>query len=342
MKKIIILCSLFSLFTLSQSAIALSFGKIQIYSSFAQPFKAEINIPSFSPEELKKTQIKLASEQEFSKRGIDRPEILKNFKFQLFQKNSKEVTLHVVSKQPVKELSMGLLIHVSTPQGSLIKEYNILLTPELISQTGDKSIIAEALKQNSNISIVEAIVFLVTKRTEDSALQILSLNEIIYNFQKEWKVLTNSSTENNDLPLLQANVETLTVTREEIESRKLEIDNLREIASELDQQNSSLRDQIMIMEEDLLLSTQNLFNDAPNKEVQQDNDLLTPPMQEDLSTANSSFSLESLTSDQQQKEMLIAALVVLILLLVILKKKDLILQKFKVRKNRKANAEAEI
>jgi len=339
MKKIITFCSFISLLVLYQSASALSFGEIKVYSGFAEPFHAEITVPSYVKEELKNTKIQLASQKEFAKRGIERPEILQNFEFHIFQNNDKNPSVLIASQEPVKELSIGLLIEVTRPKGSLIKVYNILLTPKAVSKTITQSVIAQALKENSKLTITDALLSLVTKRIENSALQILSLEEITNNFLNEWHALTRHSSTNKNLPLLQANTNSALITREEIESRKLELENVREFAAELASHNEVLREQVQIMEEELLLSTKRIFNTADNDTQGQDNVIFSTT--EDLSTKNNSASLEDLSSLQDNKEILIAALVFLILLLIIVKKKDYFLHKLQVRKNRKADAEAE-
>jgi len=339
MKKIITLCSFISLLIFNQSASALSFGEIKVYSGFAEPFHAEITVPSYSKEELKNIKIQLASQEEFARRGIERPEILENFNFHIYQNDDKNPAVFVASQEPVKELSVGLLIEVTWPKGSLIKAYNVLLTPEAISKIKTQSVIAQALKENSKLTIADALLSLITKRIGSSALQILSLEEITHNLRNEWQALTRHSSTNKNLPLLQANTNNALITQEEIESKKLELEDVRQFAAELSSHNEVLREQIQIMEEELLLSTKHIFNNADD-EIQGQDDVIFSTT-EDLSTRNSGISLDNLASMQDKKEILIAALLFLVLLLIVIKKKDYFMQKIQVRKNRKADAEAE-
>ncbi len=340
MKKIITYCSFFSLLILNQSVLALGFGEIKVYSGFAKPFRAEITIPSYRKEELKNTTIQIASQEQFAKRGMERPEILQKFKFHIYQNDDESPAVFVASQEPIKELSIALLIHVTWPKGSLTKTYNILLTPAAISKTKKQSVIAQALKENSSIRIADALLSLITKRTENSALRILSIEEITKNFHNEWQALTNHSLKNKDLPLLQANTNNALIAQEDMESRKLELESVRQFASELGSENELLREKIQTIEEELLLSTKSIFNDTADKI--QDKNIITSSTTKDIGNRNSGTSLENLTLLQDQKEILIAACVFLILLAVIIvKKKDYFKQKLQVRKNRKTDAEAE-
>ena len=339
MKKIITFCSFTTLLILTQTVSALSFGDIKVYSGFAEPFKAEIAIPSITPQELKNTSINVASIDEFSKRGIARPDVLESFEFNFFHKKDKSVSLLVESRKPVKELSVDLLIEISGPKSSMIRAYSVLLTPEAISQSGKSSIIAKALIGENSISLIDAFISLTTEQATNNKLAILPIRTIVSNFSNEWHALLNNPISINETPVLQANVGDSTMQKEELVSKRLELDSMRQMASELDSQNELLREQVSHLEEELLLSTQDIFTEA-EPEAPQIEDVISTEISEGGSFLDA-FSLADFANQQQQKELLIAALVGLIVLLVLVKKKEAITRRLQARRNRKADAEAE-
>ena len=52
------------LFLFSQSSFALSLGEIKVISTFAQPFLAEIKLPSYTADEMQSIEINLASKKQ--------------------------------------------------------------------------------------------------------------------------------------------------------------------------------------------------------------------------------------------------------------------------------------
>ena len=343
MKKTIILYIFITLNCLTSSVFALSIGNIHVHSHFAEPFRAEISVPSFDETKIKQLQIGIANQEEFAKRGIERPEILNDFQFELIKKDSKDFTVFISSNIPVKELSLGLLVEVIWSNGSVIKAYDIILTPSSISHREHNSVIAQVLTEQTGTTLGEALMSLVAHKNNHSQYEFYSLARITTNLSSEWQALIahSSFSENSSKSILQANTGSSTITNEQIVSKKLELENVQEMVFELDAQNESLRTRIEQLEEELLLSTHNIFNDNT---TQAENEFSgSDSIAEGLGSTLSNFSLDSVFSDELiQKELLIAALLLLIVLLVILRKKDVIKQKLQVRKNRRNDAEAKI
>lgn len=123
---------LFALF-LSQSAAALSLGEIHVRSHFAEPFLAEISLPSYTAEEMESINIHIASRQQFEEMGYDYSSSVQNFHFEVKENAEGNLYIEVRSDAAVKELSVSLLIEVTTISGRIVKGYDILLTPKAIS-----------------------------------------------------------------------------------------------------------------------------------------------------------------------------------------------------------------
>src|SRR5690606_17086105 len=65
------------------SSWALGLGEIRLYSALNQPFDAETELISPTPEELQSLKVGLASADLFSRYGIDRPAYLSSFDFKI-------------------------------------------------------------------------------------------------------------------------------------------------------------------------------------------------------------------------------------------------------------------
>ncbi|OUR63515.1 hypothetical protein A9Q79_10455 [Methylophaga sp. 42_25_T18] len=113
---------------LTPAAQAFGLGKLELYSALNEPFKAEIAVTTLRGEEAENLQVKLASNQEFDKAGLERNFVLAQFEFKVIQKDG--VTyVSVSSDTPVKEPLLDFLVIATTGEGRLIREYTVLLDP---------------------------------------------------------------------------------------------------------------------------------------------------------------------------------------------------------------------
>lgn len=124
---------------ISQSALALSLGEMTVKSHFAEPFLAEISLPSYSADEMGSIEIHLASLKQHEAMGYELSESSKQFRFSVQENAEGKLYIEVRSKSAIKELSISLLIEVNTVNGRLIKGYDILLTPKAISDVREES-----------------------------------------------------------------------------------------------------------------------------------------------------------------------------------------------------------
>lgn len=138
------------LMLLSTTCFGLSVGEINVKSTFAQPFLASIELPSYTRKELKHLKISLASNKIFDEQGIEVLPILKKFKFSLEVNKENKHYIRIKTKKPVKELSISFLLNVSWRGGNIIKNYDVLLTPEAITQIREQQ--KEPLLANKAVS----------------------------------------------------------------------------------------------------------------------------------------------------------------------------------------------
>ncbi len=126
---------------------ALSLGEIQVKSSFAQPFFAEIDIPSYTSDELESLKVTLADPEKFATMGLETPSYLKTFFFQVELKPNGKPFIKVFTLKPLKELSISYVIEASWLGGKIIKDYHILLTPEAITELREEQLMHEQLAE---------------------------------------------------------------------------------------------------------------------------------------------------------------------------------------------------
>lgn len=108
---------------------ALGLGEIRLNSALNQPFDAEIELLSPTPEELGSLKVTLASQDVFSRYGIDRPQYLSNFDFSVSRGQGGKATIKVTSNRSVTEPYVTLLVEASWARGRLVREYTVLLDP---------------------------------------------------------------------------------------------------------------------------------------------------------------------------------------------------------------------
>ena len=118
----------FAALALPMHSFALGLGGIQVNSTLNQQLNARIDVLSVVPEDADILIIKLASREEFSKAGVDRPHELTALKFKTLVEDER-VYVTVTSPKPVREPSLIFLVEVDWPKGHLIRQYTILLEP---------------------------------------------------------------------------------------------------------------------------------------------------------------------------------------------------------------------
>lgn len=107
---------------------AFGLGKLDLMSALNEPFKAEIDVTALRPNEQENLQVKIASNDEFLKAGLDRSILLSQLQFDIVERQG-ETKILVTSKQAVKEPFLDFLLTASAGSGRLIREYTVLLDP---------------------------------------------------------------------------------------------------------------------------------------------------------------------------------------------------------------------
>jgi len=106
----------------------LGMGEIEVNSALNQQLNARIELISSVPEDAETLIIKLASREEFSRAGLDRPYGLTSLRFKPFVEGG-QLYIKVTSPKPIREPFLNFLIEVDWPKGHMLREYTILLDP---------------------------------------------------------------------------------------------------------------------------------------------------------------------------------------------------------------------
>lgn len=115
------------------SLYALGLGEIRLNSALNQPFDADIEIVAPTREELAELKVGLASNDLFTRYGLDRPAYLSNFQFAVARNRDGGVSIKVTSNRSVTEPFVTLLVEASWGRGRLLREYTVLLDPPVFT-----------------------------------------------------------------------------------------------------------------------------------------------------------------------------------------------------------------
>ena len=110
-------------------AQALTLGAIDLRSALNQPFVADIALQDIRPGEADSLSVRLASERAFQRAGIERPALLDNLRFTLGVLPNGLNVIQVRSSTPIQDPFLNFLVEVDWPQGSVVREYTVLLDP---------------------------------------------------------------------------------------------------------------------------------------------------------------------------------------------------------------------
>jgi pilus assembly protein FimV len=113
----------------SASAFALGLGGIQVDSALNEPLDARVGLISVEQMAIDDIRVRLAAPNDFKRAGIDRPLLLSRLRFQPVFPEDGEAYIRVSTRETIREPFLDFLLEISWPQGSLVREFTILLDP---------------------------------------------------------------------------------------------------------------------------------------------------------------------------------------------------------------------
>lgn len=156
----------FSLAVLAGSVQAVSLGDIELRSALNQALDAEIGLVKMRPGEASGMRVSLAPMDAFVRAGIDRSSALETLDFQIKQRANGERYVHIASETPITEPFLNFLVELDWPQGSVLREYTVLLDPPVFlsdrsesapitrtpssQKSNDEPYVPQAIERSSN------------------------------------------------------------------------------------------------------------------------------------------------------------------------------------------------
>jgi len=107
---------------------AAGLGNLKILSALGQPLNAEIAIVTEQSDELDSLSARLASQDAFSKAGIEFNPALLGMSIDLQRRDGKPILL-LRTKQPINDPFLDILVELQWASGRLVREYTFLLDP---------------------------------------------------------------------------------------------------------------------------------------------------------------------------------------------------------------------
>jgi pilus assembly protein FimV len=113
----------------TSNVFAIGLGKIEIKSRLNDPLDAVIQLTSVSKQELEELKISMAPRVDFERMGIPRQSILDDVKFAVEQTAGGKASIHLTTRQPVREPYLDFLIEATWSKGRLLRQYTLLVDP---------------------------------------------------------------------------------------------------------------------------------------------------------------------------------------------------------------------
>jgi len=107
---------------------ALGLGGITLHSALNQPLEADIELLQMGDLDSGDIRVRLASEADFARSGVDRLFFLNDLRFTPLLRGNRHI-IRVVSSKPVQEPYLNFVIEVARPNGQLLREYTVLIDP---------------------------------------------------------------------------------------------------------------------------------------------------------------------------------------------------------------------
>lgn len=107
---------------------ALGLGGITLHSALNQPLEAEIQLIEVGDLSADEVRVRLGSETDFIRSGVERIFFLNDLRFTPLFKGNRSV-IRVTSSKPIREPYLNFVVALARPSGQLVREYTLLIDP---------------------------------------------------------------------------------------------------------------------------------------------------------------------------------------------------------------------
>ncbi|SFW26312.1 FimV family protein [Nitrosovibrio sp. Nv17] len=125
------LCLLALLFPALVPALAhaAGLGRLTVHSTLGQSFAAEIDLIAVRRGAIPSLAVRIASQEVFRQANIDYLPLLSTFEITLEQRPDGAPYVRIVSRQPVAEPLLNLLVELDDAGGRVMRAYTVVLAP---------------------------------------------------------------------------------------------------------------------------------------------------------------------------------------------------------------------
>ncbi|HET8710622.1 MAG TPA: FimV/HubP family polar landmark protein, partial [Spongiibacteraceae bacterium] len=123
---------------------AMGLGNLSVKSALNQPLNAEIKLIETGDLDPSQIKIRLASQEDFQRAGVDRDFFLTNLRFDVNMDGKGGGTIRITTREPVIEPYLNFVIEARWPNGRLLREFAVLLDPPTFSDNKAMAPVASA------------------------------------------------------------------------------------------------------------------------------------------------------------------------------------------------------
>ena len=114
--------------------LALGLGEVRLESFLNEPLKASVDLLNMGGLHEDEIKIRLATTEDFDKLGLERNFFLTNIRFDVVADGNGGARIVISSEEPVLEPYLDFIVEARWPSGRLIREYTVLVDPQVFSQ----------------------------------------------------------------------------------------------------------------------------------------------------------------------------------------------------------------
>ncbi|WP_322520451.1 FimV/HubP family polar landmark protein [Guyparkeria halophila] len=133
---------------------AATLGEARVQSYLSQPLDVRVPLARSSDEPLDEITVKLAPPSFYREAGVPLENITGNLTFRIESDRGQDYVL-IGSKRPIRDPILSILLEIDSPQGRMIREYNLLLDPPSMG-SGQQAQAGEATAANQAAAAVSA------------------------------------------------------------------------------------------------------------------------------------------------------------------------------------------
>ncbi|MDZ7809692.1 MAG: FimV/HubP family polar landmark protein [Arhodomonas sp.] len=133
MRRTIAIATLLTLAGAWTSLAAVGLGDLQTESALNEPLEARIPVVSLGEVPLERVEVGLANPEQFERSGVPRPFYLTELEFSLEPGDGGRPFIRVSSDRAIQEPFLDFLVAMEWPQGSLVRQFTVLLDPPTYS-----------------------------------------------------------------------------------------------------------------------------------------------------------------------------------------------------------------